>query len=195
MYMEEQWKDIKGYEGLYQVSNLGRIKSLSHKVYTKDKRGYNYQYFSKEKILRNIKNGLGYVQVYLFKNGIGKIVLVHRIVALNFIENPENKKQVNHKDGDKSNPKLENLEWVTVSENGLHGYRQLGYKAWHKGNLGKNTPTSKPVIQKNIIGKIIKEWDCMSDAWRLEGFRPDGIGRVCRGEYKTYKGFIWEYKN
>ncbi len=100
----EIYKDVKGYEGLYQVSNLGNVKSLH----------------GKGKIMRLGKMKKGYLLVELSKNAVRKGVLVHRLVALAFIPNPENKPQINHKDGVKSNNNLSNLEWVTAIENSRH---------------------------------------------------------------------------
>lgn len=107
--MIEVWKDIKGYEGLYQVSNLGRVKSLKH---------------LKEYFLTYRIEGKGYASVALFKGTVSsrKSYKVHRLVADAFIPNPENKPQINHKDGNKLNNSVENLEWVTNQENIVHAY-------------------------------------------------------------------------
>ena len=109
--MEEIWKDIEGYEGLYQVSNLGKVKSL------------NYNKTGKEKELRFNNNGTGYIQVGLTKNKEHKKFLVHRLVAKTFIPNIDNKTFINHIDGNKKNNDVNNLEWCTKSENQLHAYR------------------------------------------------------------------------
>lgn len=102
--MEEIWKDIKGYEGLYQVSNMGRVRRNGN-------------------ILSLNTVGHGYHSVSLSKNGIVRKILLHRLVAEAFIPNPENKPQVNHIDEDKTNNTLSNLEWVTAKENMSHGNR------------------------------------------------------------------------
>ena len=101
----EIWEDIEGYEGIYQVSSLGKVKSL------------NFNHTKKEKILKPFFNRDGYLSVNLYKEGKRKQYLVHRLVAKVFIPNPENKLEVNHKDEDKTNNKVENLEWVTSKEN------------------------------------------------------------------------------
>ena len=109
--MQEIWKPIKGYEGLYEVSNLGRVKSLNR---------YHHRH---ENILKNKITKDGYYETTLVKNGKSKFIRSHRLVALTFIDNPLNKTEVNHKDGNKLNNFVGNLEWVTSSENQLHAYR------------------------------------------------------------------------
>ena len=137
----ELWKDIPNYESLYQASNLGRIRSLDHVR----KNGTN-SYIQKGKILKFNKNYSGYYQVRLSKNGIAKTYRVNRLVALTFIDNPLNKETVNHKDGDKLNNKVENLEWATRKEQTNHMHKILGVpyadcsklvqRRWNNGTLG-----------------------------------------------------------
>lgn len=190
----EIWKDVIGYEDLYQVSNLGRVKSLDKTIKVCRSKGKEYQLVVKGRILKSIPIKTGYSQVGLTdKNGKLKVCLLHRLVAQAFIPNPENKPQVNHKDGNGRNNYLSNLEWCTISENGLHAYRILGHKVWHKGKTGKRTPTARKVRQLNLDGSLVKEWDCASDAVRANGFDSGSITHCCRGESKTHKGFIWEY--
>lgn len=119
--MEEIWKDIKGYEGLYQVSNYGRVKSLP-KIHKTTKNYNKLGYITKEKILRQRKTQRGYFLVTLYKEQKGKSLYVHRIVANMFISNKDNKPCINHKNGDKNDNKVTNLEWCTYSENMIHAY-------------------------------------------------------------------------
>jgi hypothetical protein len=129
--IEEFWRPIKGYEGIYRVSNLGRIKSLSRLVQCKN--GYRK---TKEKILKPHINKSGYCSLDLGKKNKH---LLHRIVANAFIPNPDNKPCVNHLNGIKSDNKFDNLEWCTYSENEKHSYLVLGKKS----NLSKNRQTRK----------------------------------------------------
>lgn len=116
----EEWKDIEGYEGFYQVSTHGRVKSLDRLVW--DEWNQCYRKY-KERILRPGKSKRGYMVVVLSKSGETTPVKVHRLVLSSFSKNPYNKPQVNHKDGDKSNNVLSNLEWATCSENMIHAYK------------------------------------------------------------------------
>lgn len=113
----EIWKDIEGYEGLYQVSTYGNIKSLP-----KVRRNGTGTYIQKEKLLKPSNTSTGYKKVELCKDGKRKSFKVHRLVAIAFIPNPDNKPEVNHIDGNKINNNIDNLEWVTSSENSVHAY-------------------------------------------------------------------------
>ena len=126
--MEEIWKDIEGYEGIYQVSNLGNVKSLDRTVkYTKWQyklcKVVECKHLVKGKTMIPWLNDTGYLVVDLSSKGKTRSYLVHRLVAQAFIDNPENKPEVNHKDGNRQNPEASNLEWVTSSENKIHAYR------------------------------------------------------------------------
>lgn len=131
----EIWKEIKGYENLYQVSNLGRVKSL--------KRIVNHSRWGTqtihEKILKTTIDKDGYVQVGLHKNNKQSTKTVHRLVAIAFCKNIENKPQVNHINGIKTDNRCENLEWNTISENGKHAYRT----GLREGFKGEKNPSSK----------------------------------------------------
>lgn len=149
------WRNIKGYEGLYQVSDCGEIKSLDRKSKRKDS-GFNIY---KGKVLKQDKNNRGYNLITLNKNGVSKKILVHRIVAINFIENNENKKFVNHIDGDKRNNKVENLEWATFEENIKHAWETEIYKPIKSDSVHTAKLNSEKVknIRKNTENKSVKE--------------------------------------
>ncbi len=182
--MKEIWKDIKGYEGLYQVSNLGRVKSL--KRLANDRNGFRNV---SEKIKNLRTNNRGYSIINLSKNGERKTYKVHRLVAQAFIPNLSNKPQLNHKDGNKQNNRVNNLEWCTISENQKHAYNKNLRNVQKRGNNGN----SKPVNQYDLNGNFIKRWDCITDACEMLNIQQSGISSCCIGIYKTSHGYIWKY--
>ena len=186
--MKEQWKDIKGYKGYYQVSNLGRIKSLSRMIC----RPKNGKWLTKDKILKQYTRN-GYKTIILLKNKIRKDFLVHRLVGLAFIPNIENKPEINHKDGIKHNNNIENLEWVTKSENHLHAFRFLNRKPtkYWLGKKGFRHHSSKPIVQ-SFNGTIVKIWDSMSDAHR-NGYNAGHICDCCKNNRPHHRGYNWNY--
>lgn len=148
----EIWKDIVGYEGIYEISNFGRLKSLPKKARSIGSAGYEYFIQRTEKIRRPSRDTFGYMHAFLHKDGNSKAFLIHRLVATAFIENPNNKYAVNHIDGIKQNNNVSNLEWVTKSENVKHAY-STGLMC----NKGENHPGVKlnEVIVKEIRLKYI----------------------------------------
>ena len=177
---KEIWKDIKGYEGLYQVSNLGRVKSLERTVI--DKIGHKHPI--KERILKPRTDGRGYLIVDL-RNGSekGKNYKVHRLVCEAFHENPENKPCVNHIDENKANNVASNLEWCTYEENNNHGT--------HNERMAK--AKSKPVAQYTLDGELVKIWQSTMEVQRHLGFPNQHISAVARGKRKTAYGYVWKY--
>ena len=162
--IKEIWKDKKDYKGHYQVSNCGRVKSIK---------------FGKERILKLIPNRYGYLQVTLCKNNIKKVYKVHRLVAEAFIDNPDNLPCVNHKDENKLNNNVDNLEWCTNEYNVNYGTR--------------TERCSKPVLQYTLDGEFVREWPSIKECDR-NGFKQGNVVACCQGKYKTSKGFIWKYK-
>ena len=179
--IEEEWRDVKGYEGLYQVSNLGRVKSL------------NYKRTGKSKILRPQGTRLGYLRIRLFKGGECKRHYIHRLVLMTFspVENMENL-DCNHLDENKENNNLNNLEWCTRSYNNTYNGR-------HKRVAEKNTngKCSIPIVQLSQDGKLIKVWKSSHDAER-GGFNQGAIIQCCKNKFhregnNIYKGYKWQY--
>jgi len=188
---EEVWKDIKGYEGIYQVSNLARIKFLGN--ITRHWRGGIRR--NKSVIHSYDKDNNKYSYIALYKNGTRKSIHLHRLVAEAFLDNSENKREVNHKDGIKSNNKLSNLEFVTSSENKKHAYKMGLWespRAW-LGKFGKDHPLSKPVCQYTKDGIFIKKYDSLKDVDRETGFSFKCISNAANGIYKTSYGYIWKF--
>lgn len=167
--MEEIWKDIKNYEGLYQISNLGNVKSV--KRYRNAGTG---NYLQKEKIISQF-DVRGYKQVRLCKDKKYKNFSVHRLVAKAFIPNTEEKEQVNHINGIKSDNRLDNLEWCTQSENQIHAYRT----GLQKPIFGRKSLLSKPVNQFDLKGNFIKKFCSMMEAERETGIEHSNISRCC----------------
>ena len=172
---EEVWRDIEGFEGLYQVSDQGRVKSLERKV----KHWCGGERIQKERILKPSMDKDGYLLVTLCAGGKPKTLKVHRLVCEAFHENPDNKPQVNHINEDKTDNRACNLEWCTCKQNVNHGSR--------------NERVSKPVGQYSLDGKLIKLWPSTMEAERQAGFNHGNISEVANGNRKTAHGFIWRY--
>lgn len=177
--MEEIWKNIKDYEGLYQVSNFGNVRRIGN---------YKNQY-SEWKSFKKLKlsNRKGYLYAVLYKNGISTHFLVHRLVAETFINNCDNSNEVNHLDGNKQNNNINNLEWCSHSKNILHAYKT----GLHKTNYihGNNLP--RQVIQYDLNGNFIKKWKSISEAEKILNIRH--ISECCRNIRKKSHNFIWRY--
>jgi hypothetical protein len=149
----EIWKDIEGYEGFYQVSNCGNVKSLERIVNSRYKSGR----LVKEKILKGRKNRWGYVKIGLNKGSCSHYKTIHRLVAQAFIPNPENKPETNHKNGVKIDNRVENLEWVTKSENAKHAF-EIGLRNMLSGENSWNSKLTNDQVReirsKYVYGKV-----------------------------------------
>ena len=188
--MIEIWKDIKGYEGLYQISNLGRVKSLKRKI----KNFYNY-YYHKEKILKLcINKKTGYVYVCLNKNNKGKVMVVHRLVAETFISNIDKLPYVNHKDENKQNNCVDNLEWCTAKYNANYGTRNS--KLYNKTSFkkGHKPKTCKKVEKYSFDGELLGTYYSIREAAVKNNFSASSIYRCCEGKIKC-RNYIWKYAN
>lgn len=173
------WKDIKGYEGLYQVSDEGDVRSLDRKTIGKDGR---VCYF-KGRNLKKTKMNIGYLKVTLVKNGENNQFLVHRLVANAFISNPHNLPYINHKDEDKTNNSVSNLEFCTPEYNNNYGTR--------KSKIAKSQ--ERRVNEYTLDGVFIKRWDSMKQIEEECGFHNQNISSCCRGKYKQAYGRVWKY--
>ena len=183
----ENWKDIKGYEGFYQVSNLGRVKSLERDVYYSNGAVHHVD----EKILAFNLNRGGYQYVALSLNGKAKSIKVHRLVAEAFIPNPENKPMVNHRNEIKTDNTVENLEWCTASYNNNYGTRNVRMIQNRRSYKLGNHPQAKPVFCEELN----KTFDCITRAGEELGICVSSIRSVCKGKLKTAGGFHWRYAN
>lgn len=182
----ENWKDIKGYEGFYQVSDLGRVKSLERDVF--NQHGTVNRHIE-EKILVPVSSNRGYSFVNLHKNGKSKIILVHRLVAMAFIENPENKPQVNHIDEVKTNNAVFNLEWCDCQYNINYGTRTERMLQNRRSFKLENNPRAKAVFCEELN----KKFDCAKRAEEELGISVSSICQACKGKTKTAGGFHWKY--
>jgi hypothetical protein len=187
----EEWRDIVGYEGLYQVSNLGRVKSLPKRIVYKDGREYIYP----SKVMKNQKVSTGYRYVTLYSVNGRRQYYVHRLVAIAFIPNLNNERDINHIDGCKTNNIASNLEWCSRSENIKHAYD----RGLHRVNMEEAIMAcSRPVLQYTPKGEFVAEYASASKAAKANGYNQTQISKYCRKENKrhiTYKGYIWRYKD
>ena len=171
----EEWRDVVGYEGLYQVSNQGRVKSLERKNCL----GRTV----KERILKSRTNRYGYMEVNLCADGKRKMLKVHRLVCQAFHDNPDNKPEVNHVNEDKTDNRACTLEWSTRRENNNHGTR----------NTRTAKALSKPVGQYTLDGELVKIWPSTAEVERQTGFSQGHICKAANGKFKQVYGFIWKY--
>ena len=183
---KEIWKDIPGYEGLYQISNLGRVKSLKRKVYA----GRGRMRWEDGGILSSYRNnGNGYKIVGLNRDNKVKNKYIHRLVAEAFIENSNNYKYVNHKDENKGNNNVDNLEWCTAQYNCR--YNNLNIRNGLK--IRNNLSNSKKIYQLDENENIIKIYPSISEASRVLGVSPQAISDCLRGIQKHSAGYKWKY--
>ena len=169
---EEIWKDIEGYEGLYQVSNLGRVKIMR---FINKNTNIEKERIKSQKIRKD-----GYLEVALYKNGKGKYIQVHRLVAKSFIPNPKKLPQVNHIDGIKTNNIVENLEWVSISDNAIHSSRVL------RNNVRK-------INQYDLKGRYLATYSSITIAGEINNIRESSIANVLAGRRNKTFGYKWKY--
>lgn len=191
----EIWKDVKGYEGLYQVSDLGRVKALAN----------NERMTHRAEHVLSQSNCRGYKLVALCKNGKMKTFQVHRLVALAFINNVGNKPQIDHINTDKADNRAINLRWVTPKENSQNELSRLHCSESKKGNknpnFGKDMSEHIKKLSEHNMKRVICikpsgeriEYNSMVEAQAMTGVKKENIGRVCRGKRNTAGGFGWHY--
>lgn len=180
MTVEEIWKDVQGYEGEYQVSNLGRVKSLDKTVYVKN----NNTAVKHGKVLK-ARECQGYYYVCLSSKNIKKMCRVHILVAKAFVQNFKNKKTVNHINGNKLDNRAENLEWLSIKENLVH--------AWNNGLNKRGKP--REIYQYDLEGKCVAKYESAKEASRKTGIDHANICRVASSSkyYHTAGGYSWKW--
>ncbi len=182
--MTEEWRDIQGYEGFYQVSNLGRVKSVARSLVEFHK-GTQYTRSYPARILSQGNDGQGYKLCWLSKGGVGKSIRTHRLVALAFLPNPLGLRHINHKDENKSNNNVDNLEWCTPLYNSNYG---TAIERRVKVQIPKQ---NKAVCQMDMNGNILALFPSVKEATRITGIF--NISAVARGKLKSARGFKWRY--
>ena len=194
--MEEVWKPIKGYEEFYEVSNAGRIRSKDRKMVLSDGKR-NWEYIKKGRILKPVTRQHGYLGVMLYGKGGQKTrgfktFSVHRLVAEAFIPNPNGLPEVNHIDEDKTNNRVENLQWVSHIDN-------TNYGTAIKRRIEKaiNGIQSRSIEQYTKDGTLVAEYPSIAEAERQTGFAKANICRCAQGnqKYSHAYGYVWRYAN
>jgi hypothetical protein len=180
----EIWKNVVGLEDSYMVSNLGRVKSKERTIQQNSRWGTKIDKPYPEKLLNPQTN-----RNYLYVNANGNKT-IHRMVAKAFIPNPEIKPEINHINGVKTDNRLENLEWVTRSENAIHAVK-TGLTVIKKGSERSD---STPISQFDLDGNWIRDWESQHQVERETGLQQSNINHVLKGRLKKSQGFIWKYK-
>ena len=186
--MEEIWKAIPGFEQFYEVSNTAKVRSLDRVTIVKNRNAVFNKFF-KGKILKVGLDTYGYPSLGLSALGKHKTVLIHRLVGLAFIPNPENKREINHKNGIKTDNRIENLEWNTPKENTRHAFAT----GLSKAKKGSENIRSKPISQFTINGIWIKDWVSAQEVFFELGFDNSNILKHIKGKFKHAYGFIWKF--
>ena len=181
-FIEEIWKPVVGYEGIYEVSSLGRVKSCERTIIRSNGREINFP----DKIMKPSINHKGYLIIDLRKNGNRQGGFIHRLVGKAFIDNPLNKERINHKNGDKTDNRVQNLEWVTNQENMAHAYKFLG-----RTNKAASESRKRIVEQLNGDGSIVNIFESIKEAFDKTGI--NNISAVCRGIKQNAGGYKWRY--
>lgn len=190
--IKEEWRCIDGYNEKYSVSNFGRV--ISHARYRNGKGGLPVAI--NERILKIRESNNGYIQVCLYGR-VTKMESIHRLVAIAFLRNKQDKMTVNHKDGIRSNNFFYNLEWATYGENMYHAIHVLGKKhpPSQKGKTGARSKSSKPVDKLDMDGTYMCSYAGIHEAARLNNTSFQNIWHALNGNIKSSGGFKWRYAN
>ena len=183
--IKEKWKTIKGYDSLYAVSTLGNIRSM-------EKTSINGNLL-KPKMMKPARQSNGYISLVLHNNGFRKTHTVHRLVAVAFLKNPNNLKTVNHKNGKRDDNSVDNLEWMSQSDNCKHGFEKNGHVGSWTDKFGKDHHRSKVVIQMDLDSNEVARFYGTMEVERETGINNRGVADACRGKNKTAGGFKWKY--
>lgn len=168
----EEWRDIKGFDGVYQVSNLGRVKRIAPS-----------RRYPSEHIMSPHDIGKGYLSVFLLYGNKKKVMKIHRAVAEAFIPNPNQYPEVNHKDENPSNNRVENLEWCTHEYNSRYGTRGERIGQAH----------AKAVVQCSLLGTFIRRWESISEITDTYGYDQSNLCKCLTGKYNNAYGYVWKY--
>lgn len=189
----EHWKDIKGYEGLYQVSDLGRIKSLE-RTFRSGKNHLNVMTYP-SRVIKNKRYKSGYLYIVLSKNGVPKKFKIHRLVAQAFCPNPDGKPCVDHINTKRDDNRAENLRWV---DNITNQNNPISIRLRSRNKMGDLNPMKKrqkPIVQIDpATGRVIGEFSGAKAAARELGLDSGNISRVCNGQREKYRGFVFRFK-
>lgn len=190
--MEEVWKPLPDWEDLYEVSDKGRVRSITHVVVRTNERNYT----AKGRILKPASDKSGYKYVALCNNGNIFFKKVHRLVALTFLPNPLNYPMVNHKNEIKSDNRANNLEWCTAKYNCNYGTGIKRGVESRKGKMKNNPLLSKAVLMVSKDGTVLKEFPSLSEAQRQTGIANQNISDCIYGKrnHRTAGGYVWRFK-
>lgn len=180
----EEWRDIKNFEGIYQVSNLGRIKSMTRVITYSN----GVKHLTKGKVIKPILDTYGYYRITLYKNGKAYQRLWHRVVAEAFVPNPNNFSEINHKNEVRTDNRVENLEWCTKGYNNNYGN--------HNSNLSLSK--RKSIYQIDDSNNVIKKWNSINEALEGLGLPQNNHGNISaclHGRIKHAYGYRWEFVN
>lgn len=178
---KEEWRPVVGYEGLYEVSNIGRVRSIDRNILYHDGTIHHW----KGKVLKPLRTSKGYLQVMFRKDNKNHYIGIHRLVAMAFIDGYQKGLVVNHLDENPQNNRADNLEWCTQRDNLIYGTA----RSRHADKL------SISIIQFSLSGTLIKEWKSQAEASRVLGINQSHIFRCLKGELLSAFGYRWMYKS